>query len=100
EAAGTPLFVAFYRRALPYFVQIKELIDSGAIGEVRFVTMKQHQQAKVGIDSDNLPWRLDPAIAGGGLFVDLASHTLDIMDFLLGPVKVAKGDAGNHAGLY
>src|SRR5438067_5233611 len=39
RAAGVPLFVAYYRRALPRFLKIKELIESGAIGEVRFVAI-------------------------------------------------------------
>ena len=39
RAAGVPLFVAYYRRALARFLEVKRLIDSGAIGEVRFVTL-------------------------------------------------------------
>ena len=41
KEAGVPLYVAFYRRALPYFLKIKALIEEGAIGEVRFVSLKQ-----------------------------------------------------------
>jgi len=37
ETTGVPLFVAYYRRCLPYFVKVKELLESGAIGKVRFV---------------------------------------------------------------
>jgi predicted dehydrogenase len=47
-----------------------------------------------------LPWRLDPAIAGGGLFVDLASHQLDLLDYFLGPITDTAGTAANQAGLY
>ncbi|MDQ6421230.1 Gfo/Idh/MocA family oxidoreductase [Paenibacillus sp. LHD-117] len=97
--AGVPLFVAYYRRGLDYFKKIKELLDGGAIGEARFVSMKQYQPARVA-EGEALPWRLDAAEAGGGLFVDLASHTLDVMDYLLGPVRDAKGGASNQAGLY
>src|SRR3954454_8380540 len=32
EHAGLPLFVAYYRRALPRFLKVKELIESGRIG--------------------------------------------------------------------
>ncbi|WP_168123203.1 Gfo/Idh/MocA family oxidoreductase [Paenibacillus sp. HB172176] len=100
KEAEVPLYVAFYRRALPYFLKIKELIDSGAIGEVRFVTLKQYQKARKPDPTGSLPWRLDASVAGGGLFVDLASHTLDIMDFLLGPIRSVSGHAGNQAALY
>jgi predicted dehydrogenase len=41
-----------------------------------------------------------PAIAGGGLFLDLGSHTLDILDFLLGPIVRAQGLAGNLSGTH
>ncbi|MEZ4612862.1 MAG: Gfo/Idh/MocA family oxidoreductase [Caldilineaceae bacterium] len=75
EAAGVPLFVAYYRRMLPRFRKIKRLIDDGAIGDVRFVTVRLHQTARPGhFDPENLPWRVIPEIAGGGIFLDLAAH--------------------------
>lgn len=97
--AGVPLFVAYYRRALPRFLKIKELLRAGAIGIPRFVTITQYY-APGEYDPANLPWRVVPEIAGAGIFLDLASHTLDILDFLLGPVAEAKGMANNQAGLY
>jgi predicted dehydrogenase len=39
-------------------------------------------------------------MAGGGYFYDLASHQLDFLDYLLGPVTDACGIASNQAGLY
>lgn len=97
--AGVPLFVAYYRRALPRFLIVRELLAAGAIGEPRFVTITQYHASGT-IDPADLPWRVRPEIAGAGLFLDLAAHTLDIMDYLLGPVTEAKGAAGNQAGLY
>lgn len=100
-AAGVPLFVAFYRRALQRFLKIKELIDSGTLGRIRFVSIMLTQPVRAGHrDPDNLPWRVQPDIAGGGIFVDLAAHQLDFLDFLLGPVKRAQGIATNQAGNY
>ena len=32
-------------------------------------------------------WRFDVAAAGGGLFVDIGSHALDLLDFLFGPLE-------------
>ncbi len=92
--AGVPLFVAFYRRALPRFLKIKELLQQGAIGQVRFVTVTLCS-APDAYDPKHLPWRVVPDIAGAGLFLDLASHTLDILDFLLGPVVKTNGMAVN-----
>lgn len=101
KEARVPLYVAYYRRAQPRFVKIKELLESKVIGDVRFVSTTQYQKASEDVkDSKSLPWRLKPEVSGGGLFFDLASHTLDILDFLLGPIKEAQGFASNQAGYY
>jgi predicted dehydrogenase len=101
RAAGVPLFVAYYRRALPRFQKIKALLDEGAIGEARFVTVTLYQPLSPDeLNPATLPWRVQPAIAGGGRFVDLASHMLDFLDFALGPIRAARGFAANQAGRY
>jgi len=99
-SAGVPLLVAYYRRALPRFLKIKELIEAGAIGEVRFVNVTLYQPTAPEDLSSEVPWRVVPEIAGGGRFVDLASHTLDFLDYALGPIEEAKGQASNQAGNY
>ena len=43
---GVRLFVAFYRRAMPRFLKIKEWMDSGLIGDVRCVRAVIHQLPK------------------------------------------------------
>ena len=101
RAAGIPLFVAYYRRGLPRFLKVKELIDGGAIGEVRFVTvLLQQKPVPEDIDPANLPWRVLPEFSGGGRFVDMGSHTLDFLDYVLGPIRSVQGHAGNSAGFY
>jgi 1,5-anhydro-D-fructose reductase (1,5-anhydro-D-mannitol-forming) len=97
--AGLPLFVAYYRRALPRFLKAKELITAGAIGKLRFVEILLTQPLQTH-SPERLPWRLRPEIAGGGLFVDMASHTLDFLDFVLGPVSRVCGFSRNQAGAY
>lgn len=99
KQAGIPLFVAYYRRALPRFLKIKELIDQGAIGQPLFVKTTQYQKLIETNDKDT-PWRVNPNISGGGLFFDLASHNLDIMAFLLGPITEANGIASNQSNAY
>jgi predicted dehydrogenase len=101
QAARVPLFVAYYRRTLPRFVRVKEIVEKGMIGQVRAVTVTLHQPPEAAcLDPRTLPWRVQPEIAGAGLFLDLASHTLDLLDHLLGPVKRARGLAANRGGLY
>lgn len=96
--AGVPLFVAYYRRALPRILHVKALIDDNAIGTVRAVSVTLFRRHAMVADA--LPWRVDPAVAGGGLFVDLASHTLDLLDFILGPIATVTGSAANQGGFY
>jgi predicted dehydrogenase len=98
---GVRLFVAFYRRAMPRFLKIKEWIDGGAIGEVRNVRAVQHQPpAPEDLSRDTLPWRLKPEVSGGGKFLDMGIHELDLFDFLFGAIEEVHGIAGNRAGLY
>jgi len=97
--AGVPLFVAYYRRTLPRFLKVKEIIDSGLIGQPRAVTVslyRPHSAAASGAPD----WRVDPAVAGGGLFVDMGCHTLDFLDYALGPIRTAHGLAANREKLY
>ncbi|PKP10163.1 MAG: oxidoreductase [Bacteroidetes bacterium HGW-Bacteroidetes-4] len=100
EKYKTPLFVAYYRRALPGFLKVKSLIESGAIGSIRMVTMQLYKALSFNKADTKRPWRVQPEIAGGGHFFDLASHQLDFMDFLFGPVKEIKAFALNQAKQY
>ncbi len=94
EKAKVALFVAYYRRTLPRFLKIKSLLDAGAIGKIQavniiFTRTFCHDSGKP------LPWRVLPDISGGGFFMDLACHTLDYLDFMLGPIESASGYTGN-----
>ena len=99
--AGVPLFVAYYRRRLPSFLKVQEVLKSGAIGDIRFVTLNLSQPPEEGEkDAENLHWHVLPEFSGGGRFVDMGCHQLDILDYLLGPIASASGQAANQAGLY
>jgi len=101
EKAGQKLFVAYYRRALPYFLKVKELLDGGSVGqpltaEVRLLRPERPEDR----DPARLPWRLRREVGGEGYFHDLAPHTLDILDFLLGEITDARGCKSNLGGFY
>lgn len=101
QATGVPLFVAYYRRCLPYFVKVKELIESGMIGRVRFVTIELYQPPEPNeTDPRALHWHVRPEISGGGRFVDVGCHQLDFLDAVLGPIVSAQGQAVNQGGSY
>ncbi|MHA1566808.1 MAG: Gfo/Idh/MocA family protein [Alphaproteobacteria bacterium] len=93
KANDQPLFVAYYRRALPRFEKMRDLVQSGAIGTPRCVIIR-HLMNPV----DLLPgWRVDPAVAGGGHFVDKQTHALNWIDHTLGPVAQAMGVVANQS---
>jgi predicted dehydrogenase len=99
--AKVPLFTAYYRRSLPRFLKVRELLIDQQIGKVRFVRVLQYMPPfEADYDEHNLPWRVMTQIAGAGYFIDLASHTLDILDYYFGPIKQARGVAANQADLY
>ena len=95
-----PLFVAYYRRALPRFVKIKSLLDNGAIGETRFANVTFYQKTAPDDLQGAHNWRVDPNIAGGGYFYDLACHSIDLLQFFFGEIKTVKGYASNQQKLY
>ncbi len=101
EQAIVPLFVAYYRRYLPNFLEVKKWLDNGEIGEVRQVHVSLMQSVRpLVLNNIDKPWRVNPEVAGGGYFYDLASHQLDLLDFLLGPIATASGQSANQGGLY
>ncbi|SFE59332.1 Gfo/Idh/MocA family protein [Thermophagus xiamenensis] len=101
QKTGVPLFVAYYRRTLPGFCKVKSLIEEGTIGKPLVVNvMLVRPPKKEEIDKDNPAWRVLPDIAGGGIFYDLASHQLDFLDFLFGPIIKVSGSAKNFGGYY
>ncbi len=100
EKAQVQLFVAYYRRALPRFAEIKRLLAKQAIGDIRAVNISLFQKPSPADLGGEYNWRVDPATAGAGYFFDLASHTLDLLQHFLGPITEANGIAVNQAGYY
>jgi predicted dehydrogenase len=100
RTAGVPLWVGYYRRALPRFLEVRALVESGAIGPVRAVTSRQLARAPQINAGDALPWRVDPVRSGGGFFFEGVCHTFDFLDFLFGPILEARGIASNQGGAY
>lgn len=102
EETGQLLFVAYYRRRLPEYLKIKELIDNRVIGDVKYLHVQLHHPVKPeDQDPAKTPeWRVMPEISGGGYFHDLAAHQFDYLEYLLGPIKQAKGISLNQVGHY
>lgn len=99
RSAGRPLFVAYYRRRLPRFLKAKELIDAGRLGKITAVSYRSSDPPPSPGGRIVAGWHLTAEQSGGGLFMDVGCHTLDILDFLLGPLQDVRGSAANLAGV-
>ncbi len=101
EKTGVPCFVAYYRRYLPYFETVKQLVETGKIGKVVNVQIRFAVPPRdLDYNKTNLPWRVQADIAGGGYFYDLAPHQIDLLQEMFGPITEALGMKANRGGLY
>jgi predicted dehydrogenase len=98
---GMPIFVAYYRRSMEYFLKVEELLENQAIGKVLMVQSSLILPPRAeDQDRQNLPWRVLPEISGGGYFYDMGCHGLDILTYYFGPVRSVEGWSANTGGLY
>jgi predicted dehydrogenase len=87
ERAGVKHMVAFNYRFVPAIRQARELIESGALGQIyhyRAVYLQEWVMAHY-----DLPriWRLDKSVAGSGALGDLGAHIIDLARFLVGEIS-------------
>ncbi len=101
KEVNLPMYVAFYRRGMSKYLKIKEIVDSGQLGKINFVHLRQFMKPEpCDMDRDNLPWRLKPEATGGGKFLDMVTHVLDVVEYLFGKICDVSGMAENYGGLY
>jgi len=101
KSSKSKLTVAHYRRQLPMFLKVKQLIDDGEIGDICCADIQLLQPLKtdmITVTEDN--WRANKSISGGGYFHDLAPHQLDLIYYFLGDYKEAHGFAINQSKTY
>lgn len=80
--AGVHLLYAEQLCFAPRYVRVKELIDSGALGEIVQV---QHWERHGG---PHAAWFHDPQLSGGGVLLDMGCHGIEVARWLLGKPKV------------
>ncbi|MBI1791249.1 MAG: Gfo/Idh/MocA family oxidoreductase [Acidobacteria bacterium] len=82
------LGIAYYRRMYPKLQRARELLAAGIAGRPVLAEINCHDWFQ---DEDGRrSWLLDPRLSGGGPLYDIASHRIDVLNFLFGrPVKVS-----------
>jgi len=92
EESGKVFGVAYYRRCYPKIQRANELIGAGVIGKPVFAELTNHMWFD---GSGNRGWLFDPAKAGGGPLFDIASHRIDVLNFLFGQPLRVNGQLSN-----
>jgi 1,5-anhydro-D-fructose reductase (1,5-anhydro-D-mannitol-forming) len=82
EESGRTFGVAYYRRMYPKVQRAKQLLAAGAIGQPVVAELACHGWFDENESHRN--WLIDPAKAGGGPLYDVASHRIDVLNFLFG----------------
>ncbi|MDR3244338.1 MAG: Gfo/Idh/MocA family oxidoreductase [Elusimicrobiota bacterium] len=101
KQCGLPVYIAYYRRGLEKYMRIKSLIDDGSLGDIRFMRIIQFMKPEeADFNKDNLPWRVKMQETGGGKFIDMGTHILDLAEYFCGKIIEVSGNASNLGGLY
>lgn len=97
EKSGTLFGVAYYRRCYPKVRRAKQLLEEGAIGKPVFAELTSH----IWFDgTGSRSWLVDPAKAGGGPLFDIASHRIDVLNFLFGEPQRVTAQLSNAVHQY
>ena len=91
--------------AQPFLAPIRgaaKLMNEGALGKVTHIRFRNAHHAAYGrwFDSADLAWFTDPALAGGGAFMDMGTHAVHCLRSLVGPVTRVMARIGNVCGAY
>ncbi len=90
--AGVTLMLAYYRNHYPNIVKMKTLMDEGVIGDV--VLARINCTGYYNPNRHDLKnWRVNPEISGGGVLMDIGSHRISLLQYLMGNIASARGYA-------
>ena len=92
EESGKTFGVAYYRRCYPKVQRAKQLLGAGVIGKPVLAELTCHGWFD---GTGSRSWLVDPAKAGGGPLFDIASHRIDVLNFLFGQPQRAAGQLSN-----
>jgi predicted dehydrogenase len=86
EFENVTLGVAYYRRFYPAIQRVKEIIESGEIGQPVIAQINAFERFNPAPGEDRY-WFLEMAKSGGGPMMDFGCHRLEILLNLFGPIE-------------
>ncbi len=98
----TALFCGYFQPWSGSIRAVAKLIAEGAVGKVTRIRYRNAHHAAYGrwFDNPDLRWFTDPALSGGGAFMDMGTHALHLVRTVFGPVREVWAEIGNHSGAY
>jgi predicted dehydrogenase len=90
---GVQVRIGYNHRYHPALQKAREIVDSGAIGELMFLRGRYGHGGRVGYEKE---WRADPKLSGGGELIDQGVHLIDLAQWFLGDFT----DVSGHAATY
>lgn len=87
EKAGVKHMVAFNYRFVPAIRLVRNIIDSGALGQIYHWRSTYLQEWFLPRFNTPMTWRADKSVAGSGTLGDLGAHFIDLAHYLIGDVK-------------
>jgi predicted dehydrogenase len=97
-AAGVPFMQSFPKRFDPVSHELKRLVDTGALGQIRQARIRHGHF--YGLDPEfKQRWYVDPARSGGGALLDEGVHAADLLRWLFGMPAGVMARASSTLGL-
>jgi predicted dehydrogenase len=93
EQTGVLVRVGFNHRYHRALRKAREIVDSGALGELLYVRGRYGHGGRVGYENE---WRADPKLSGGGELIDQGIHLIDLARWFLGDFSEVQGFAPTY----
>lgn len=93
ERHGVKVHVGFNHRYHRALRKAREIVDSGALGELMFIRARYGHGGRIGYDKE---WRANPELSGGGELIDQGPHLIDLSRWFLGEMTEVQGFAHTY----
>lgn len=100
KASGVKFMISLPNRCRPEHIFAKRVIDEKLIGDITLARLRVAHSAALDYWWKPGNWFRDPERAGGGAFIDLGCHVLDLARWFLGQPKSAVAKLTNFLGNY